>query len=152
MNVETCKRKSLFIYTVQDIKVPSPWSRSLTKLKIAWRKDWDTQMIFISVYSDDTAEKNNIWCVTKKEKNCNGFLIQKVLCYVRICSEQKKTSKRRRNAYHQEAGSFHIECVDYCSVILTVALVQIHPLSCEFGIIWLLKVILNNMQDLNAHF
>ena len=44
-----------------------------------------------------------------------------------------------------EARSLPIESVDYCSVLLPIALVDIHPLTCEYGIKGLLRVILNCM-------
>ena len=48
-----------------------------------------------------------------------------------------------------DAESLLIESVDYRFVILLVAVVDIHPLSCEYEINVLLRVKLNGMQDLN---
>ena len=49
-----------------------------------------------------------------------------------------------------EVGLFPKESVDFCSVILPVALVDNHPLSREYEINGLLRIILKDMQDLNA--
>ena len=48
-----------------------------------------------------------------------------------------------------DAGSLRIERVDYRFMILPVSLFDIHPLSCEYGINRLLRIILNGMQELN---
>ena len=48
------------------------------------------------------------------------------------------------------AGSLSFESVDYRFTIPSIALFDIHSLSCEYGISELLKVILNSMQDFNA--
>ena len=57
------------------------------------------------------------------------------------------TSKNRNSI---EAGLLLLENVDYHSMISPVAVVDIHLLSCEYGINELLRVILNGMQDLKA--
>ena len=49
-----------------------------------------------------------------------------------------------------EAVALRIESVDYRFLISLVALVDIHPLSCKYGINGLLSVILNDKQDLNT--
>ena len=49
-----------------------------------------------------------------------------------------------------ETGSLSNENVDYHSVISFVALLDIHPLSCENGMEGLLRIILISMQDHNA--
>ena len=57
------------------------------------------------------------------------------------------TSKYRNS---MEARSLPIVSVNFRPVISPVAHVDIHPLSCEYGINTLLRVILNDTQDLNA--
>ena len=91
-----------------------------------------------------------------KEKLCGGFLIWKMLWKVRHCSEfHVKLQIRRRNAHYQaleldRGRIISYLSVDYCSALLPVVLVHIHPLSCKYGMNGLLRVLLNSMQDLNA--
>ena len=73
-----------------------------------------------------------------------------MLCKVRVCVEYHNMPRIIRRNDYQNVLEFHkcrflpIKSVDYRPMILLVALIEVNPISQEYGIKELLRVIPNN--------